>query len=156
MRARLASAGALGMALLVGACGPQAPKGVSKAALDEAVSNAIGSPGTCVLIGEAGSGKVVYRYNSHTVCGRVLPSCQGGPAVTVDDVLEATAKGGAPRAVSCPTAPDGSRAVGWSAGPIEGRKLVYAAAMEGDTSLPGRIMADRLASAFAKAGLQPR
>jgi len=152
----LAAAGALTLALLAGACAPQAPKGVSKSALDDAVSTAIGGPGTCVLIGEAGSGDVVYRYNTHTVCGRMLPSCLGGPNVTVQDVLGATAKGAAPRAASCPTTPDGSRGVGWSAGPIEGKPLVYAAAMEGDASLPGRVVTDRLANAFRKAGLQPR
>ena len=152
----LATAGALTLALLAAGCGPQAPEGVSKSALDEAVSAAIGAPGTCVLIGETGSGDVVYRYNTHTVCGRLLPSCQGGPNVTVDDVLKATAKGAAPRTVSCPTTPDGSRGVGWAAGPVEGKRLVYAAAMEGDTSLPGRVVADRLANAFRKAGLQPR
>lgn len=152
----LATAGALILVLLAAGCGPQAPKGVSKSALDAAVSAVIGGPGTCVLIGEAGSGDVVYRYNSHTVCGRLLPSCQGGPNLTVEDVLTQTAKGAAPRAVSCPTTPDGSRGVGWSAGPIEGQPLVYAAAMEGDKSLPGRVVADRLAGAFRKAGLQPR
>ena len=137
------------------ACAPKAPEGVDKAALDAAVSQAVGDPNTCVLIGKAGSGEVVYRYNTHMVCGRGLPSCEDAISVTTDQRLEAAAKGGPAVAVSCPTAPDRSRSVGWSAGPLPGRDLVYAAVMEGDKALPGRVMTERLERAFEKAGLTP-
>jgi len=143
------------LSLLAGACSPGAPEGVSKAALDAAISQGIGDPNTCVLIGKLGSGEIVYRYNTHMVCGRAMPSCEGGSAVTAAEVLEAVAKGAPERAASCPTAADGSRSVGWSAGRIPGKALVYAAVMEGDKALPGRVMADRLERAFEKAGLQP-
>ncbi|WP_374571920.1 hypothetical protein [Phenylobacterium sp.] len=143
------------LALVACACSPGAPEGVSKKVLDEAISQGIGDPNTCVLIGKVGSGEIVYRYNTHLTCGRELPSCQGGSAVTVDDVLKSVAKGEPERALSCPTATDGSRSVGWSAGRVLGKELVYAAVMEGQKALPGRVMADRLERAFVKAGLQP-
>lgn len=153
-RARLAGSIAVA-AFALCACSPGAPEGVAKKTLDEAISKRIGDPNTCVLIGKLGSGDVVYRYNSHMVCGRELPSCEGGSAVTVDDIMKAVAKGAPDRAVSCFTTSDRSRSVGWSAGRVLGKDLVYAAVMEGDKALPGRVMADRLEHAFAEAGLQP-
>lgn len=153
---RGARAGLITLALLaLCACSPGAPEGVAKNTLDDAISKRIGDPNTCVLIGKLGSGEVVYRYNSHMVCGRELPSCQGGSAVTLDDVMKAVAKGAPERAVSCFTAADRSRSVGWSAGRVLGKDLVYGAVMEGDKALPGRVMADRLEHAFEEAGLQP-
>lgn len=143
------------VALALAACSPGAPEGVSKKVLDNAISNGIGDPNTCVLIGKVGSGEIVYRYNTHMACGRELPSCQGGSSVTTDDVLKSVAKGEPERMLSCPTAPDGSRSVGWAAGKVLGKELVYAAVMEGQKALPGRVMADRLERAFVEAGLQP-
>ncbi|MFN3522066.1 MAG: hypothetical protein ACK4YQ_07435 [Phenylobacterium sp.] len=150
-RAGLAAA----LAASLGACSPGAPEGVDKQVLDNAISQRIGDPNTCVLIGKAGSGEVVYRYNTHVACGRQLPTCEGGSAVSADDMLEAVAKGGPEIAVSCPTVADRSRSVGWAAGRVPGRDLVYAAVMEGDKALPGRVMADRIERAFVEAGVQP-
>ena len=134
-------------------CSPGAPKGVDKAQLDEAISNAVGDPATCVMIAEQATGKVVYRYNSHTACARSLPACDTPGQRTVEDLLKGTAKDGKARALSCYTAADASRGVGWASGPLAAKGLVYAAMMEGDRAFPGRMIADRLSRAFAKVGL---
>lgn len=142
-------------AVLLGGCSPSAPKGVDKDTLDAAVSRAIGDPSTCLLIAEQGSGKLVYRYNTHTACARTLPACSSGAASqqTVDELLKATIKDGQARTLSCSSNIDASRGVGWASGPIPGKGLVYAAMMEGDRAFPGRMMADRLTRAFKEAGL---
>ena len=139
-------------ALTLAACGPRLPKGVDPDKLDQGISDTIGGPNTCVLIGRPGSGEVVWRYNTHMTCGRTLPACDAPGLRTVADLLKATAKDGRPRTLSCDTAADGSRGVGWASGAIAGRGLVYAAAMEGDRALPGRIMAEKLEGAFQDAG----
>jgi hypothetical protein len=142
--------------LALGACSPGAPKGVDKETLDAAVSRAIGDPASCLLIAEQGSGKLVYRYNTHIACDRALPACAGPGAnrqQTINQLLKATLKDGQPRTLSCSSTNDASRGVGWSSGPIPGKGLVYAAMMEGDRAFPGRMMAERLATAFKNAGL---
>ena len=139
------------VALGLVACSPDAPPGVDRDELDAAVSKAIGDPATCVLIGEVGSARLLYRYNSVTACDRELPSCSGPGTTRIGDVLKATAKDRQPRMLSCNSTPDASRGVGWASGPIAGTDLVYAAMMESDRALPGRIMADRLSSAFRRA-----
>jgi hypothetical protein len=149
---KLAAAVALS-ALALSACAPGAPKGVDKAQLDEAISNAIGDPASCVMIAEQATGKIVYRYNSHTACARSLPACDTPGQRTIEDLVKATAKDGRPRALSCYTQADASRGVGWASGPLAAKGLVYAAMMEGDRAFPGRMMAERLARAFAKVGL---
>jgi hypothetical protein len=123
---------------------------VDKTALDVAINDAIGDPGTCVLIGQGG--KVVYRYGSNVTCGRKLPSCEGDGVRVLSDLL-----GSEPMTASCPSTADGSRSVAWSAGPVEGRAGVsYAAAMEGTATPPGLVITDKLKSAFGEAGLQPK
>jgi len=144
-------AGAALLALAVSACSPGAPPGVSRDALDAAVSRAIGDPNSCLLIAEAGSGRLYYRYNTHTACDRELPSCEGPAMTKVGKLLDRTVKDRQPRQLSCDTRADASRGVGWAAGPIEGTDLVYAAMMEGDRAFPGRMMAGRLESAFRRA-----
>lgn len=141
------------MVLALVACSPGAPKGVDKATLDDAVSTAIGDPATCLLIGEAKSGRVVYRYNTNVACGRELPACEGAATRTTGELLKAVARDGKARMQSCYTLADGSRGVGWAAGPIAGKPLVYAAMMEGARAFPGRMMAERLERTFKKAGL---
>lgn len=151
-----ALATALLAALALSACSPKAPEGVDKATLDAAVSKAIGDPTTCLLIAERDSGRVVYRYNTHTMCDRELPSCDVGPKTRkVADLLALTVKDGDTRTLSCDSAEDASRGVGWAAGPVAGKPLVYAAVMEGERAFPGRMMAERLSGAFRKAGLTP-
>jgi hypothetical protein len=141
--------------LALAACSPGAPKGVDKDTLDAAVSRAIGDPDSCLLIAEQVSGKLVYRYNTHTACARPLPACAqtGASTQTIEQLLKDTLKDGQPRTLSCSSTIDASRGVGWASGPIPGKGLVYAAMMEGDRAFPGRMMADRLARAFKDAGL---
>lgn len=142
-------------ALALAACSPGAPKGVDKDALDAAVSRAIGDPDSCLLIAEQVSGKLVYRYNSHTVCDRSLPACMGASTgtQTIEQLLKDTRKDGQTRTLSCSSTDDASRGVGWAAGQIPGKGLVYAAMMEGSRAFPGRMMADRLSRAFRDVGL---
>jgi len=139
--------------LALAACGPALPKGVDADRLEAAVSGAIGDPNTCVLIGRPGSGQIVWRYNTHLTCGRGLPVCDKPGGRTVGDLLKTVAADGRPRATSCGIPGDVSRGVGWAAGPVPGRQLVYAAVMEGPRALPGRIMSEEIEGAFKDAGL---
>jgi hypothetical protein len=152
---RPVAAGVVLLAAALSACGPRLPKGVDADKLDEAVSDAIGDPNTCMLIGRQGSGDVVWRYNTHTTCARALPACDAPKMRTVGDLLTATAKDGQARTLSCNSTPDGSRGVGWSSGVIGESGLVYAAVMEGERALPGRIMADKIEGALQDAGFRP-
>lgn len=141
--------------LLVSACSPQAPKGVDKAKLDEAVSDAIGDPASCLMIAERPGGKVVYRYNTATVCARQLPSCEGaGAPHGVKDLLDETVKDGQPRRLSCSTTADNSRGVSWVSGVLPQKRLAYAAVMEGTRTFPGMMMAERIEPRFKDLGLQ--
>jgi hypothetical protein len=138
------------------ACAPTAPKGVSKDKLDDAVGGAIGDPASCVLIAERTSGKVVYQYNNHIACGRQLPACDGKTTQTVQQVLKATIADGQPRLSSCTWPNDPSKGISWASGPIPGKDLTYAALMEGQRALPGRMIAERLEDAFKASGVEPR
>lgn len=154
MRRRAMPRIGLGMALLtLAACGPGAPPGVDKDQLGDAVSRAIGGASSCLLIAEQASGRQVYRYNSHSVCARALPACDGPGLRTVDQLLKATVADSRPRMLSCNSAADGSRGVGWASGVLPKKRLVYAGMMEGPRAFPGRMMAERLSSAFDRMGL---
>ena len=146
---------ALLAAVSLAACSPGGPPGVDRDELDAQVSKAIGDPASCLLIAKAPSGRLLYRYNSATTCDRELPNCSADGQPTgktkVARLLEATAKDGQPRLLSCNSTADGSRGVGWASGPIQGTDMVYAAVMEGDRAFPGRMMADRLNGAFRRA-----
>lgn len=141
-------------ALLIFACSPAGPEGVDTSVLDREIGQRIGDPSTCVLLAERTTGKIVYRYGTNTVCARTYPSCQDEAEQTVEDLLKSLDPAAEGVAISCPTATDGSRSVGWAAGPVAGQDLVFAAVMEGQRALPGMIMTDRLASAFSAAGLE--
>jgi hypothetical protein len=141
-------------ALALAACAPQLPKGVSPEALDTAINGTIGDPNTCVLIGGAGTGRTVYQFGSHVSCGKAWPTCAGVENRTTDGLLKSIVRGGAPVLASCSSNVDGSRAVGWAGGPIEGHpEFVYAATMEGKDTPPGVVIADKLKAAFKAAGL---
>jgi hypothetical protein len=144
------------LACALAACAPNAPEGVSKDKLDEAVGSAIGDPATCVLIAERPSGKVVYQFNNHIACGRQLPACDGKTTQTVQQVLKATLADGQPRLASCTWPNDPSKGISWASGQIPGKDLDYAALMEGQRALPGRMIAERLEGAFKTAGVEPR
>ena len=140
------------------ACSP-AIKGVDEAALADAVGQAIGDPGTCVILVDK-SAKVVWRYGTHMTCARSLPACEGGGTTTVQALANAAAQGGE-TAMSCDAAPDGSRTVGWASGPVPANPkakhepLFFSAVMEGepDRTLPGREIRARLEGVFAEVGL---
>ncbi|WP_340647027.1 hypothetical protein [Phenylobacterium sp.] len=154
MSSRLTLAAALVLSL--SACSPAVLKDVDIAALDAAINDTVGDPGTCVLIGETGSGETVHRFGSNVTCARVLPACDGASR-TLGELLNVTAKTRQPINVSCPSSPDGGRTVAWAAGPIETHEeLVYAAAMEGPNTPPGIVVADKLKNAFEKVGLIKR
>jgi len=148
---RWAAAPAL-VVLALAACSPGAPKGVDKAKLDEAVSDAIGDPASCLMIAERGSGRIVYRYNTATVCDRALPSCEGPDLRKVKDLAQLVAKDGQPRTLSCNTSADASRGVSWAAGPLA-KGYVYAAVMEGTRTFPGLMMAERIKPRLRDLGL---
>ncbi|HEX2560619.1 hypothetical protein [Phenylobacterium sp.] len=137
--------------LALAGCGPKAPEGVDKAMLDTAVSQAVGDPGTCVLIAEAGGGQV-YRFGTHAVCGRKLPDCAAGAVRTAGDLLDAAARADKAETASCASASPGRR-VAWAWGPIQGAPYAYAAVMEGPNTPPGIVIDDKLQAAFRKAGV---
>jgi hypothetical protein len=141
-------------ALALAACGPKSSQGLKPNMLDTQIAAAIGDPTTCVLLADARTGQVVYRYGEDFNCVRALPACDAAGALNAHDALRfATQPGG--RMASCASAPDGSRSVGWAEGPVASarRRLVFSAVMEGQRALPGHEMNARLYDAFQKAGL---
>lgn len=149
---RIAGAGLALVAISLAACSPTAPKGVKKEKLDAAISDAIGDPASCLMIAEQANGRVVYRYNTATVCARTLPACDAPAVRTVKDLLNATVKDRQPRRLSCNTTADGSRGVSWASG-VTSKGYVYAAVMEGTRTFPGLMMADRIEPRLHDLGL---
>jgi len=153
---RPALAAALATATLTTACAPPLPKGVDPAVLQNAVELAIGDPNTCVLVGQAGTGRVVWTYGNPGVCEKVWPACNGTDARTIGALLKAAGREGAVIQASCPSNPDRSRSVAWAAGPVPGQPdLVFTAVMEGARTPPGVVVSDKLRGAFERAGLTP-
>ncbi len=145
------------LAGLLTACAPKLPDSVDEARLGETVGRAIGSPSTCVIVADA-AGRMVWRGGGYITCARLLPTCEGGAAVTAEAVLKASLDKPA-RFLSCPTSPsDGVNTVGWAMGPVpagQGKPssgLRYVAVMEGERALPGREVQERVEHAFARAG----
>jgi uncharacterized Zn-binding protein involved in type VI secretion len=128
--------------------------GLPSSQLDNQFAAAIGDPTTCVLVADAASGKVLYRYGDDFNCVRGLPACDAPGLINAKSALQFAARPGG-RFASCNSLPDGSRTVGWAEGPVQSstRKLVYSAVMEGQRTLPGREINARLYDAFQKAGL---
>jgi hypothetical protein len=146
----------LSAAAILAACtrSPSGPPPAPPNVLDAQISHAVGDPNTCVLLADAATGKIVYRYGDAANCTRQLPACDSPGTMNAHDALKfATTAGG--RMQSCPSLPDGSRSVGWSEGkvPSTKRALVYSAVMEGADALPGHEINARLFDAFQKAGL---
>lgn len=135
------------------ACSPKLPDGVDQSVLVEAVGRSIGSPSTCVVIGDA-KGRLVWRAGGYVTCARNLPTCEG--AQTTAEALLKTSPGKPARFLSCPSSAGAT--VGWSIGPVPtsagkpARDLTYVAVMEGDKALPGIEIQDRVERAFKKAG----
>jgi hypothetical protein len=107
-----------------------------------------------VLLADAATGKVLYRYGDDFNCSRGLPACDAAGLINAKTALQFAARPGG-RFASCNSLPDGSRTVGWAEGPVQSTKhaLIYSAVMEGQRALPGREMNARLYDAFQKAGL---
>lgn len=146
----------IALAALAAACAPPLPKGVDPLALETAVGEAVGDPNTCVLVGQAGTGRVVWTYGGAGVCGKVWPACNGTEARTVGGLLKTAGREGAEIWASCPSNPDRSRTVAWAAGPVPGRpELVFTAVMEGANTPPGVVLGDKLRDAFERSGLSP-
>lgn len=148
--ALILGAAALGLA----ACAPHGPSGAQPSRLDAQIAQAVGDPSTCVLLADAATGRVVYRYGADFNCDRLLPACDAPGLLNARTALTfATRPGG--RLASCASVPDGSRSVGWAEGPApsKARRLVYSAVMEGQRALPGHEMNARLFDAFQAAGL---
>jgi hypothetical protein len=149
----------LAIATFFAACSPHGGNGTSASGLpstqlDNQIATAIGDPTTCVLLADAATGKVLYRYGDDFNCTRGLPACDAPGLINAKTALQfATRPAG--RFASCNSLPDGSRTVGWAEGPVQSTKhsLVYSAVMEGQRALPGREMNARLYDAFSKAGL---
>jgi len=148
----------LAIATFFAACSPRggtSAGGLPSTQLDNQIATAIGDPTTCVLLADAATGKVLYRYGDDFNCTRGLPACDAPGLINAKTALQfATRHAG--RFASCNSLPDGSRQVGWAEGPVQsvaGRKLVYSAMMEGQRALPGHEMNARLYDAFNKAGL---
>ena len=157
MRRALAIAAAFAAGLsAVGpsACAPKAAQGLQSAQLDNQVAAAIGDPSTCLLLADAKTGQVVYRYGDDFNCARTLPACDSAGAMNAKAALPYAKRPGG-RMASCPSVPDGSRQVGWAEGRVQSAKhdLVYSAVMEGERALPGHEINARLFDAFQKAGL---
>jgi hypothetical protein len=141
-------------AISLAACAPKAPPGVHSSRLDALVAAAIGDPSTCLLLADANTGKVVYRYGDDFNCSRTLPICDGQGVMNAKGALQYAARPGG-RMASCPSVPDGSRMVGWAEGRVQSTKhaLTFSAVMEGERALPGHEINARLYDAFQKAGL---
>lgn len=137
--------------LALAACGPKAPEGVDKRVLDVAVNQAVGDPGTCVLITEQG-GRQVYRFGTHAVCGRKLPDCAAGDVRTAGDLLDRAVRADVLETSSCASLNPGRR-VAWAWGPIGGAPYAYVAVMEGPNTPPGIVVDDKLQAAFRRAGV---
>ena len=146
----------IAVAALTAACAPSLPKGVDPVALEAALDDAVGDPNTCVLVGQARTGRRVWRYGSHGTCGKVWPACNGTEARTVEGLLKTAGREGAEIRASCPSTTDRSRSVAWAAGPVPGQPdLVFTAVMEGDKTPPGVVVGDKVRAALLRGGLSP-
>lgn len=155
MRRALALTAIAGLiAVQLGACAPKSAQGLNANLLDNQIAAAIGDPTTCVLLADANTGQVIYRYGTDFNCARALPACDvAGDTNAKAGLQNAKRPGG--RMASCASVPDGSRQVGWAEGRVQstGRNLIFSAVMEGERALPGHEMNARLFDAFQKAGL---
>lgn len=147
---------AIGLAVAgLSACSPKLPEGIDESVLVEAIGRSIGSPSTCVVIGDE-KGRLVWRAGGYVTCARKLPSCDG--AQTTAEALLKASVGKPARFFSCPNPAAPANTVGWAIGPTPAsqgkptRSLTYVAVMEGDKALPGLEIQDRVERAFKKAG----
>ena len=136
---------ALALSLALVACAPKGPEGVDPDILAQAVGQSVGDPGTCVVLAERETGKIVWKSAKSYVCARTLPSCVTSAERSVEDLAREAAKGGV-LTIGCSN-------VTWAAGPTRRDNLVFAAVMQGERALPGIEITRRLEGAFERAGL---
>ena len=136
---------AVAVLMMLAACAPKGPEGVDPDILAQAVGQSVGDPGTCVVLAERETGKIVWKSAKSYVCARTLPSCVTSAERSVEDLAKEAAKGG--------VLMTGCSNVTWAAGPTRRENLVFAAVMQGERALPGIEIARRLDKAFERAGL---
>src|ERR1700682_5931407 len=111
--ALLAIAASLTACTRVGPPGGVGGPGLPASQLDNQIAAAIGDPTTCVLLADAATGKVLYRYGDDFNCARGLPACDAAGLSNAKTALLFAARPGG-RFASCNSLPDGSRTVGWA------------------------------------------
>lgn len=109
------------------------------------VGQAVGDFGTCVVVAEAKTGKVLWRSSNMTVCTVDRQACTRPGTTTVLARAEEIAKGAEAVVTGC-------ESVSWASGPTPRPGVVYAAVMYGERALPGMEMARRLNDAFEASG----
>lgn len=142
-------------ALAAAGCSPKLPAEVNKAALESAMSAAVGDIGACVILVRKSDGAALWRHGSYDACHAKLPTCTAsGPASASSRVREAAA-GGLVTA-SCASDTPGM-SVAWVIGPAgkPSSGLAYVALMQSadERALPGRELAIRVQGAFANSRL---
>jgi hypothetical protein len=145
----------LALVAILAGCTPKTDQGLHSTQLDNQIAAAIGDPSTCLLLADAKTGQVIYRYGDDFNCSRTLPACDAAGVTNAKTALQFAARPGG-RMASCASVADGSRQVGWAEGRVQsaaGRDLTYSAVMEGERALPGHEINARLYDAFQKAGL---
>ncbi len=126
-------------------CAPKPPSGVNEEALWNALGDAVGDPNTCVVLAQAKTGKVIWKYQALNECGRDLPTCSTAGNRTAIDLAKLVAGNGA-------SVTEGCSNVSWAAGPTPRTGVVYSAVMQGGRALPGMIIADKLENVFKATG----
>ena len=132
-------------AVALASCAPKPPKGVDEEALSSAIGDAIGDPNTCVVLADAKSGKVIWKYQALNECGRRLPACSASGTRTTIDLARLVAENHG-------SVSEGCENVSWAAGPTPRAGVVYASVMQGKRALPGMVMADKLDNVFKSTG----
>lgn len=141
----LKAAAILVCGVVLASCAPKPPSGVNEEALWNALGDAVGDPNTCVVLAEAKTGKVIWKYQALNECGRALPACSTAGNRTAIDLAKMVAGNGGSVAEGCSN-------VSWAAGPTPRNGVVYSAVMQGGRALPGMVIADKLDNVFKSTG----
>jgi len=63
------------LVLALGACSPKSAPIKNQNTLEAAIDKQMGGKGTCVILADTRSGKVLYQYNDDKACNAPLPPC---------------------------------------------------------------------------------
>jgi hypothetical protein len=136
-------------------CAPKPPAGVNGAALETAMSKAVGDIGVCVMVVKTAGGEPVWTHGTFDNCHARLPTCAGGPAASAADRAPKAAAGEV-STNSCSSDTPGM-SVAWTLGPAgsTSKGLAYVAVLQSpdEKALPGRELAERVNGAFTDGGL---